>query len=119
MRRPGEGGLETAADFVLALRSRLEPRHLVLDAELDSLVVARLEMQTVVILSGAPVAAEQSICRPEEYRGSDRFPGAHRELHHQRVAHGPRRFAEEGSRQIRLVPVPQKGIPMKCIHAIE
>ena len=61
VRRPGECGLKSSTDLVLALRTRLEPRNAVLDAELDSLVIARLEMQAVVVCRGAPVAAEQGL----------------------------------------------------------
>jgi hypothetical protein len=38
MRRPGDGGFEAAADFVLTLGAGLEPRNAALDAELDPLL---------------------------------------------------------------------------------
>ena len=72
VRRPGDGRLETTADFVLALGARLEARDAVLDTELDALVVAGLEMQAVVIRGRSPVAAEQRILTPEKNRRCDR-----------------------------------------------
>src|SRR5581483_7307043 len=66
VRRPGDGGLEAAADFVLALGPGLKAGNAALDAEFDALVIAGLEVQAVVIRRGPPVAAEQRLLTPEE-----------------------------------------------------
>ena len=58
MRRARQSRYKSPRHLVLALRARLEALQLVLDAILDSLVVAGLEMQAVVIAAGPPVAAE-------------------------------------------------------------
>src|SRR5580692_1211550 len=58
MRRARQSRYKSARHLVLALRARLEALQLVLDAILDSLVVAGLEMQAMVVAAGAPVAAE-------------------------------------------------------------
>ena len=57
VRRPGDRGLEAAADLVLALRAGLETRDTPLDAELDPLVVAGLEVQAMKVGCRPPVAA--------------------------------------------------------------
>src|SRR5271170_4780222 len=67
MRRARQGRDESPRHLVLALRARLEALQLVFDAILDSLVVAGLEMQAVVVAAGAPVAAEQCVLAHEEY----------------------------------------------------
>ena len=63
VRRPGDGGLESAAHFVFALGAGLETRDAALDAELDPLVVTRLEMQAVVVGRRPPVATEERLSR--------------------------------------------------------
>jgi len=49
MRRPGDRGLEAAAHLVLTLSAGLEALDAPLDAELDALVIAGLEVQAVVV----------------------------------------------------------------------
>src|SRR5439155_13939439 len=72
VREPVEGacglGKEAARVLVLALRAALEERDAALDAELDRLVVARLEVQARHVLDRAPVAAIERV-RPEEVEG--------------------------------------------------
>ncbi len=61
MRRARQSRNESSRHLVLALRSRLEALQLLLDAILDALVVAGLEMQAVIVAAGAPVAAVQGV----------------------------------------------------------
>src|SRR5205823_11462891 len=62
--RPGDRRLEPATHLVLPLGPGLEAAHTALDAELDPLVVARLEVQAVKIGGRAPVTTEK---RSEEH----------------------------------------------------
>src|SRR5207344_925003 len=71
MRRTHQRRHEASGHLVLALGAGLEALQLLLDAVLDSLVVARLEMQTVIVAAGTPVAAEQGIVAHEEYGHRD------------------------------------------------
>src|SRR6202049_3978571 len=73
MRRAHQRRHEPAGHFVLTLGAGLEALQVLLDAVFDSLVVTGLEMQTVVIAAGAPVAAEQSLVADEKYRHRDRL----------------------------------------------
>src|SRR5258708_8230818 len=82
VRRPGDGGLETTADFVLALGARLEARDAMLDTELNALVVAGFEVQAVLIGGPAPVAAEQGILTPNTNPPRPRPPSPHCQFPH-------------------------------------
>ena len=104
---------------MLPLGPGLEAAHTALDAELDPLVVARLEVQAVIIGGRAPVTTEQRLPAPEEDRGCNRFAGAHGELDHERLAERTCRFAEERPRQIWLVAVAQKRVAMKGVTLVE
>ncbi len=53
VRGVGDDGLVAARELVLALRSGLDDRELVLDRVIDGLMVADLEMQEGVILRAA------------------------------------------------------------------
>src|SRR5690606_22833428 len=72
MRGPCRRRLESSRHLVLALRARLEPRKTALDAVLDSLVVARLEVQAVEVRGRTPVTPVQGTCSDEENRRGDR-----------------------------------------------
>src|SRR6266550_3972669 len=115
----GERRLETATHLVLALGAGLEARDAPLDAELDPLVIAGLEMQAVVVRVRSPVAAEERLLAPEEDRRGHHRAAVHGELHHERLRHGARRLAEEGTRQVGLVPVTHEGIPVQGVDALE
>src|SRR5262245_49172906 len=65
MRRPGLRRHEAARELVLALRASLEDADAALDAELERLVVARLEMQKRNVWGAAPVAAVQHHLRKD------------------------------------------------------
>jgi hypothetical protein len=119
MRRPGDGGLEAPADFVLTLRAWLEAGDAVLDAELDTLVIARLEVQTVVIRCRSPISSEQRILTAEEYRRGDGRVPVHGKFHHQRILERTCGLCEKRSRQIGLVAVAKKCIPVKSVHRVQ
>ncbi len=69
MRGPGRHGNEAASELVVALRAAFEVRDSAFDAELDRLVVARLEVQAGNLFGRSPVpapkrvAVEQIECR--------------------------------------------------------
>src|SRR4029079_1117345 len=72
VRRPGLRRLEAARYLVLALRAGLEALQTLLDTVLDSLVIARLEMQAVKLRRGAPVTAVKRAAAAKENRSRDR-----------------------------------------------
>src|SRR6516165_8046332 len=113
VRRPGERGLEPARHLVLPLRARLESRDAPLDAELDSLVIARLEVQAVIVGCGTPVAAVERPGPEEEDRRGDRMPGVHGELHHPGIPERAGYLGKERPGQIRLVPMAQEGVAVE------
>src|SRR5690242_5325553 len=119
MRGPGQHGLEPARDLVLALRARLEPGQTVLDAVLDALVIARLEVQAVILRRRTPVAPEQRIVALEEDRRRDGRARIHRHFDHQGIGERARDLGEKLLRQIRLMAMTQEGVAMKSIDAIE
>ncbi len=121
MRRPGERRLEAAAHLVLALRARLEALDAALDAELDALVIAGLEVQAVVVGGRAPVASDRA--PPATRRRSLPRPVAagpvHRDLDHERLAERACDLAEECPGQVGLVAVAQEGVAVQVIDAVE
>src|SRR5215208_7455335 len=63
-----ESRKETACQLVLALCACLQECEAPLDGEVDSLVVAKFEMQVAQLLCCAPVAAEERTVFEEEER---------------------------------------------------
>ena len=63
----GEGfhRLEAALDLVLSLGPGIEALQAVGDAELDTLVIAGLEVEAVELLPAAPVATIECVARAE------------------------------------------------------
>ena len=94
-------------------------RDAALDAEVDALVVAGLEMQAVVLLARAPVAAVQRLGAPEEHGGRDGLAVVARALDHEVLAQRLRQRAEERARQVRLVAVPQEGVAMQVVDLVD
>src|SRR5262249_2760414 len=119
MCRPGDRGLEAAAHLVLTLGAGLEALDAPLDTELDTLVIAGLEVQAVVVGRRAPVASEERLCAGEKDRLPDYGAPAQGELDHQGPGHAARGLAEERARQVRLVAVSQEGIAVESVDAIE
>src|SRR5271170_2340301 len=103
MRRPGQGRGKTARHLVFALGARLEAADAALDAKLDALVVAGLEVQAVMLRGRPPVASIQRFLAPEKYCRGDRFGLVEGDLEHQRLPEGARDFTEELARQVRFV----------------
>src|SRR6186713_2769297 len=87
VRGPGDRRFKSTTELVLALRSRLKPRHTLLDTKLDSLVIAGFEMQAVVIRGGAPVAAKQRLLGPEKDRRGHWCATTHSQFDHERITH--------------------------------
>ena len=73
VRGPGRLRSEPAADLVFALRARLEKLESLFDAIVDTLVVAGLEVQSVVVAVAAPVTAVQRVGTLVEYGGRNRL----------------------------------------------
>src|SRR5256886_15346331 len=82
-------------------------------------MIARLEMQAVVIGGRPPVATEQRLLAAEEDRGRHHGASVHRELHHQGFRQRARYRAEERARQIRLVPVAHESVAVQVIDTVE
>ena len=100
----------TAGKLVLALGACLDAGELVVNRELDGLVVADLEMQELVVLDGAPVAAVERLGADEIDGAGDPFAGALG--HHQQdaVGHGRADDREELARQIGPAPFARAGV---------
>src|SRR5688572_12994203 len=79
MARPGRLRDEAACNLVLALRPGLEPFQAFADAVVDTLVIARLEVQAVEVGAAAPVAAIERRVAAEADRCRDRRAVATRE----------------------------------------
>ena len=56
VRRIGEGRPVAACELVLALGAGLDPAQSARKRKVDRLIVARLEMQAVMMFGGAPIA---------------------------------------------------------------
>ena len=117
---PGVRRDEAAAHLVFALRAGLEARDAALDAELDALVVTGFEMQAVVLLARAPVAAVQRR-RALQKNTADRrgLAVVARALDHELLAERLRHRAEERARQIGLMAVPQERVAMQVVHLVD
>src|SRR5215469_129301 len=74
MRGVGSVRQISACKLVLALRAGLDDLELALDREVDGLIVADLEMQEVVVLDRAPIAAEQRVRTDEVDSAGDPAP---------------------------------------------
>ena len=109
MCRVGVGRLEAAAYLVFALRARLEAIEALLDAELDALVVAGLEMQAVEVFSASPIATVQRIAANKEHSHSDNLIPVLGKLEQQRLTHRAGDFEKRFGRQIRFVAASQEG----------
>src|SRR5271169_5434632 len=116
MRRTRQSRHESTRYLVFALRTRLEALQIVVDAILNSLVVAGLEMQAVVVAAGAPVAAEQGVVAHEKNRHGDRFAADTRHLQHELIRHRSADAFEEIQSQIRFMAVTMEGIGVKAIQ---
>src|SRR5581483_8745459 len=119
VRGPGDGGLEAAADLVLSLGAGLEPGDAAVDAELDALVVAGLEVQAVVVRGRSPVTTEQGLLAPEENCSRHRCASMQCQFHHERVSERARSLREKGSRQVRLVAMAKECITVESVHGIQ
>ena len=109
MRGMRQGRHETAGDLVLALRAGLEARDAVLDAVLDALVVAGLEVQAVELVRCAPVAAVERVAADEEHRDRDDRASAFGELEEQRVPERASEDTEALEAEVGLLAAAQKG----------
>src|ERR1043165_721906 len=118
VRRPGLRRLEAARHLVLALRARLEAPQTLLDTVLDSLVIARLEMQAVELRRCAPVAAVERVATAKEDRGRDRRALHLGELYDDRAGQRRRNRAEEFGIEIVLMPAHFEGARREAEHDV-
>src|SRR4026207_1412646 len=116
VRRPGLRRLEAARHFVLALRAGFEALQALLDTVLDSLVIARLEMQAVKLGRGAPIASVERVAAAEEDRGRNRRALQLGELHDDCAGECCRDRAEELRIEIVLVAAHLEGAGRKSEH---
>lgn len=119
VRRAGLRRFEAARDLVFALRARLEACESRLDAVLDALVIAGLEVQAVKVGRGTPVAAVKCIRGPEEDRAGDECSAPESGFHDEGLPESTRRVGKECARQIGLVAVTQEGVAMERIDRVE
>src|SRR6185369_12685408 len=124
VRRPGLRRLKTPRHFVLALRAGLEALQTLLDTVLDSLVIARLEMQAMKLRRGAPVAAIERVAAAKEDRSRNRRAFQLGKLHYDGARQLRRDGAKEFSIEIVLVAAygkragrePEHDVPEPRIH---
>src|SRR5215211_2065905 len=96
-----ESRKETACQLVLALCAGLQECEALLDSEVDSLVVAKFEMQVTHLLYCAPVAPEErAVLEKEECAGHGEAGSIAGEDEHGPVLHGPEGLVDEGSVEI-------------------
>src|SRR3984893_12476145 len=110
MRRMSHGMNESSWNFVLSLRAWLEPLQLLVDAILNSLVVASLEMQAVKVAPGSPITAVQRLGTHKEHGHRDRLRTDARHLEHECRRHRRADTLEKIQVEIRLMPVTMKGV---------
>ena len=91
---------EPARELVHALRAALEARDPALDAEVDRLVIARLEMQARHVFARAPVAAPKRRGVEDVERGAQALPVAVAEHEHHVRGEAVRDALEELERQV-------------------
>jgi hypothetical protein len=94
-------GARTALQLVLSLRAGLEQRVAALDRAFDQLVVAELEVQHLVVLEAAPVAAIEMRPLLEVDRAGDGLGALIRQRRHQPVRQRRARHLEETFAQVR------------------
>src|SRR6185437_7369557 len=119
VRRPRDGRGEAARELVLTLRARLKAREALLDAVVDPLVVAGLEVQAVVIVLRAPVASVERILRAQEYGSGDRATPVAGQLDDEALAKATCDGGEAGAIQIGCVAMTQEGHGVKGMYALE
>ena len=106
VRRPRRDGHQAARELVLALCPALEATDAARDAELDRLVVARLEVQAGHVLGRTPVAAVERVGVEHVECRADRHAVAHAEHQHEVVGHRVGDAQEEVEIQVRRRVVP-------------
>ncbi len=112
-------GSKPRAHLVLALRAGLEAAEAVLDAVFDALVIARFEMQAVLIHGGAPVAAVERIGLRKKMAHAIGSPPWLAIFTISAFAHRAAHLGEELAREIGLVAVAQERVAMEGVDAIE
>jgi len=113
MIRPGCGGVEAAADFVLALRARLEITQSFSYAVVDALVVTGFEMQTMKISETTPVPPIEGIVAAETNSRRDRLSFKTAEDDDKVFGHSFRYFGEKLSIQIGIAAPTKKRVRVK------
>src|SRR5215470_1115793 len=110
MRRPRGLRQISPCELVLTLCAGFDSCKPALNREIDCLIIANLEMQEVVMLDGAPVAAEQRVGADEVDGAGD--PAAVALGHHEQhvLAHGLADLREEGSREVWAAPFARTGL---------
>ncbi len=96
----GQNRLESALDFVLPLRARVEARQPCLNTVLDATVIAGLEMQELKFYEAAPVAPLQGDIPLKKKRRRDGLLVPFRDDHDR---HLPQRRAGLGKKSFREI----------------
>src|SRR3546814_17647997 len=99
-------GFKTAGELVAALYAGIEVRESAREAAVDALVVAKLEVQAVVVRVAAPVSAVERVAIFEEERHGDDLAVARRDAKLQTFAELCRHGLHAAQGQI-----PQNGRP--------
>src|SRR4029079_14228340 len=99
-----------AGELMGALGAGLDPGEAMLNGVVDSLVVADLEMQTGMLLDGAPIAAIERIGANEVEGAGDGAAIALGEHEEDLVGHALADQAEEFAREIGRAPFARAGV---------
>ncbi len=118
MRGVGGLGQVAARDLVFALCAGLDALQTALDCEVDSLIVADLEVEERVMLDRTPVAAEQRVRSDKIDCARDPFFVAL--CHHQQhvVGHGIADLRKELAREVRSPPFARAGLHIEFKESI-
>ena len=113
-----ELGGEATTDLVFSLSTRVEHTEVLLNAELNPLLIAGLEMQGIVVAQTPPVAAIKCVI-VEETKGSSAWAFfVYCEHQHHRICHGLTELVKETGRKVRMRASAVVGIAIAVVEDI-
>src|SRR5690606_20919828 len=114
-----QGGEEAPGQLVLALGARFETGESLLQAVLDALVVAGLEMQAREGDVAAPVAPVERVAAAQAERSGHRLPVQICKYHQYVARHCSRKISNELPGQRRRVAVLEEGLQVEAVDRVQ